>query len=131
VEGDVPALMTPLTEGEAGLRSGCLTCGPMPVALAMDTLVMVGFGQALVTRDDVVVWQEVAETNEDDCWTAQTAEYAALFDPNRDWRIVLYGALSDATYQRHGAGQWLLVKRGKGIYDDRDNHGQGDDNDDR
>jgi len=111
-------ILPPLTQAEAGLRSGCLTGGPQPIALAMDDLIMVGFGRAWVTRDGASVWEESPQTNEDDCWKAGDAEAAALADPDHDWRIVFNGALSSATYQRHGAGRWVLVERGRGFCDD-------------
>lgn len=90
--------MAPLTQDQAGLRSCCLTCGPREIELSMDALIMVGFGMARVTRDDAVVWEEVAQTNEDDRWRARDAERAALANPDHDWRIVLHAALSNATY---------------------------------
>jgi hypothetical protein len=116
--------------GRAGLRSGCPTCGRRPIELPMDAPIIVGFGFAGVTRDGVVVWSEQPDSDvgidddgdDDDAtillvnvWTVQDAENAAFSDPDHDWRVVYYGPLSEAVYQRHGIGQWLLVKRGMGF----------------
>lgn len=106
--------MPALTPGDAGLRSGCLTCGPQPCAIPMDATIAVGFGDAGVTKDGVSVWSEAADPDVD-YWTAQDAEDEALKDPDHDWRIYFYGPLSESEYQRHSAGQWVLVKKGMGF----------------
>lgn len=104
--------LQPLEHG--GLRSGCLTCGPQPIALSSDAVIAVGFGDAGVTRDGAEVWSENG-AEFDDCWTMQDAEDEALKDPDHDWRIFFYGPLSESEYQRHSAGQWVLIKKGRGF----------------
>jgi hypothetical protein len=98
-----------------GLRSGCLTCGPQPIAIGLDAVIAVGFGTAGVTRDGVEVWSEGSADDFGDCWTVQDAEDEALKDPDHDWRVFFHGPLSDATYQRHAAGQWVLIEKGLGF----------------
>lgn len=103
-----------LTEMEAGLRSGCLNCGPQPVTLPMTAWIAVGFGFAGVTRDGAAVYSEGGIPDSED-WTAQDAEDEALKDPDHDWRIVYHGPLSEAEYQRHAAGEWVLISKGMGF----------------
>ena len=104
-----------LTPEQAGFRSGCLTCGPQPIAINMDSTIAVGFGDAGITRDGTHVWSEAANHPDCELWTAQDAEDEALKDPDHDWRIYFHGPLSDAVYQRHSAGQWVLVQKGLGF----------------
>jgi hypothetical protein len=87
--------------------------------------IVVGFGFAGVTRDEAVVWAATPDSDvgiDDDgdlmllnCWTVQDAENAALSDPDHDWRVTYRGPLSEAVYQRHGAGRWMMVERGRGF----------------
>lgn len=103
-----------LAPAQAGLRSSCLTSGPHPIELAMDSPILVGFGEAGVTRDGVAIWTESPDPYAD-FWSAADAEARAAQDPDHDWRIFYLGPLSNATYQRHGAGRWVLVERGRGF----------------
>jgi hypothetical protein len=32
-----------------------------------------------------------------------------------DWRLCIYGAMTEYTYQRHGPGNWVLVGKGMGF----------------
>lgn len=109
--------LQPLTTADAGLRSGCLTCGPQPTVLAMNACIAVGFGDAGVTMDGKTVWSEAEadDEDEDSYWSAERAEQAALADPDHDWRIYYHGPLSESEYQRQGVGQWLLISKGMGV----------------
>lgn len=105
-----------LTPRQAGLRSGCLTCGPQPVTIPLTAHIAVGFGDAGVTRDGEIVWNEGAMEDVDaEPWTVNDAERAAAQDPDHDWRIYFHGALSDAVYQRHDVCTWVLVEKGQGF----------------
>lgn len=108
-----------LTAEQAGLRSGCLTCGPQPITLHMDAVIAVGFGDARVTRDGELVWSEHRNCDPAlewaDIWTTRQAEEAAAADPDHDWRINFEGPLSNAAYQRHAPEQWVLVEKGMGF----------------
>lgn len=106
--------LPPLTSAEAGLRSGCLTCGPQPIALGMDAVIAVGFGDAGVTRDGAAVWSET-DARDDVYWEGKDAEAAALADPEHDWRVYYHGPLSEAEYQRQGDGNWVLISKGMGF----------------
>ena len=95
---------------QPGLRSGCLTCGPQPVVIHLLAPLCVGFGSVSVTRDGAHVWD-----GDDEEMLVANAEQWASEDPDHDWRIFFFGPLSDAEYQRHGAGEWVLVKKGPGF----------------
>ena len=109
--------LAPLAPQDAGLRSGCLICGPQPILLPGDAVIAVGFGDAGVTMDGDPVWSEAAagDVDFDEYWTCQRAETAAADNPDHDWRIYFHGPLGDAEYQRHGDGQWVLVRKGLGF----------------
>lgn len=109
--------LEPIVLEQAGLKSGCLTCGPQPILLPTDEVIAVGFGDAGVTKDGSMVWSE-AESGDiefNDYWTCDHAERAAAADPDHDWRIYFHGPLSNAMYQRHATGQWVLVEKGLGF----------------
>lgn len=91
-----------------------MTCGLRPTALRPDALIAVGFGAAGVTRDGLEIWSDVG-VEIDDCRTVQDAEDEALKNPDYDWRVFFCGPLSDAEYQRRGAGHWVLIKQGPGF----------------
>lgn len=101
----------PAIEGKHG---GCLSCGPLPSYFPEDELIAVGFGYAALHRDGEPIYIEPTG-NEDDYMTGAQAEEIAASDQEHDWRIVLQGALSGRVYQRHGPGQWALVKQDMGF----------------
>lgn len=110
--------MTPLTEQEAGLRSGCLNCGPQPVLLPMTAWVAVGFGDAQVVKGDELIYSESQagfDGGDDSECVVSRFEAMAAADPDHDWRIHYYGPLSEAHYQRQGAEQWVLYEKGDGF----------------
>ena len=93
-----------------GLRSGSLTCGTQPIVIEMDAPLCVGCGCVIVTKDGSMVWG-----GDDEAVTMAQAEQWASADPDHDWRVAFDGPLNNATYQRHGAGQWVLVEKGRGF----------------
>lgn len=104
----------PAIEGKLG---GCLNCGQRPSMFPPTAFIAVGFGFAGLTKDGEVVWQEpaVEDYDDDSILTGEKAEELAVADPDHDWRIVLEGPLSGRTYQRHGPGEWALVKQNEGF----------------
>ena len=104
------------------VHQGCLNCPSIERLASMDMTIAVGFGSACVSKDGLIVYGEFMEdcrAGEEDrdpqYWTVQDAENAALKDPDHDWRIVKYAPLRDAMWQRHGPGEWALIKSGKGF----------------
>lgn len=63
-----------------------------------------------VTRDGEQVW-----SGDDEHVLVRRFERKAAQDPDHDWRIEYYGPLSDATYQRQGPKEWVLIKKGMGF----------------
>lgn len=87
----------------------CLNCPPRPQTADMEMLLHPGFGDASVTCND----EHAIAVGEDT--TVADAENAAQAAPEADWRIHIYAPLYEATYQRQGDGQWVLVERGEGF----------------
>lgn len=97
------------------VHQGCLDC-PTPTRMAADDMIIgVGFGIATVTRDGNVVYSEHEVDDDDGYWTTADAERIAVVDPDHDWRIVKNGPLHGETYQRHGAGQWVMIESNQGF----------------
>lgn len=92
--------------------SGSITCDPRPVRMPPEGVIAVGVGYAALHKDREPVWSE-GDTADD--MTGADAEALAAQDPDHDWRIVLQGPLSGRTYQRHGPGEWVLVKMNQGF----------------
>lgn len=99
----------PAIKGKFG---GCLNCGPRPDSLAMEDWIAVGFGDAALYCDGKRI---IGEEPSGECPTVKDAEEIAAKDPDHDWRIRLEAPLSDRTYQRHGPGEWNLIKQGMGF----------------
>lgn len=106
--------MPALTEKQAGLRSGCNICGPQPTTLPLEAELAVGFGACTVSKDGDGVYQEDHHSDNDPP-TLQKFEDMAKKDPDHDWRVFFYGALSETEYQRHGDGEWVLIRKGEGF----------------
>jgi hypothetical protein len=96
-----------------GGHGGCLNCGYQYEVLPMNALIAVGFGDATVTKNDEIIYDEM--TAGENLWTCQDAENAARQDPDNDWRIHLVAPLSERHYQRQGKNQWVLYDKGPGF----------------
>lgn len=96
---------------------GCLNCGYQYDVAPLDMIIAVGFGTAIVTKNGMVIYNELDECHDnwDNAWTVTKAEEEALRDPDNDWRIVLEAPLSMRVYQRHEKNTWVLVKKGMGF----------------
>lgn len=106
--------LPPLTSGQGG----CLTCPPRPIDLPMDSNPHPGFGDLILTRDGEPVRWHLADyycEHEIEHVTAQDFEDIAAGDTDHDWRLKVYGPLSEYVYQRHGEGLWVLVEKGMGF----------------
>lgn len=109
----------PAIEGGHG---GCLCCGYQHDVLPMDALIAVGFGDASVTKDGMVIWDELSVTLaaekkgiDANYWQTIDAENVAKEDPEHDWRIHLVAPLSERHYQRQGENHWVLYEKGPGF----------------
>lgn len=92
----------------------CLTGGPSPLILPLDSDIMVGFGSCTVTKDDEVIYSEDPQADVD-APKLQKFEDLAKADPDHDWQVHFYGAMSEEIYQRHGDGSWVLIEKGMGF----------------
>lgn len=92
----------------------CLCCGEQTPHLRERDLITVGFGWAGLEKDGDVVWADDVSSLEN-CMTVAQAEGLAAKEPDRDWRIVLYGPLRGSVYQRQGEMKWLLVQTSEGF----------------
>jgi len=83
--------------------------------LAMYEVISVGFGSAMLLRDNKPVWVESQNDEYTDCLTVKQAESMAAMYPECDWRIHLIGPLSEFYYQRQGNEKWVMYEKGKGF----------------
>lgn len=99
----------------------CGTCGARHDRFHFDDVVVVGFGEAYLSRDGVKVADGEAALLEQECdenarlLTGMLCELLASQDPDHDWRIVLNAPLTSHVYQRQADGFWPLVERGGGF----------------
>lgn len=100
-----------ITDKEA-LPGGCLKCPPAHAIAPMQTLIAVGFGDAHVSKDGEIVFDE---QQSDEFHELKEFEELAATDPDHDWRLVLNAPLHSREYQRHDAGKWVLIAQGEGF----------------
>lgn len=97
-------------------HGGCLNCGTRQIFFPPSGLIAVGFGYAGLHRDGEPIYTEPNEPESDDEYmTGAKAEELAAADPDHDWRIVMDEPLSGRTYQRHAAGEWVLIEQNQGF----------------
>ncbi len=102
----------PPVEGE---HNPCFNCPTIPTQAAMDKIILVGFGEATVRRNGVVVLDCERDWEEERYPTFEDAEDLAAADPGDDWRVILNGPMHGETYQRQGERVWILVERNEGF----------------
>jgi len=92
-------------------------CPPrIPQVAPMTMMIAVGFGDAIVTKDDEIIYSESQDAEGwDDFWTTQTAENEARKDPDHEWIIDMQGPLQGRTYMRVGEDNWMLIDSNKGF----------------
>lgn len=94
------------------VHQGCLN-GPRVTKIApMDMSIAVGFGDARITKDGITIFDEM---HADDFHILAEFEQMAQADPDHDWRCILDAPLRMQEYQRHGDGEWVLIKSGQGF----------------
>ena len=100
---------------------GCLNCGGGEmrrdgerILANMRTRL---YGPECVIRRDDALWFSPAY-GDGVAWadnpTLMSIEHKARNEPNHDWRFAFRAALRDATYQRQGRNEWVLVESGDG-----------------
>lgn len=94
--------------------AGCLNCGRAHDLFPLSGRVAVGFGDAHVSKDGVVIWRE-GNQEWGELPTLRKFENMAAKDPNHDWRAVLNGPMHGETYQRQAPKEWVLVERNQGF----------------
>lgn len=97
-----------------GRVNPCLNCPPIIRLLELQRHIAVGFGDAHLECEGVVLWQEEQDEFKD-CLTVAEAEAMAQQWPECDWRIVMHGPMHGETYQRQGTGKWVLVESNGGF----------------
>lgn len=93
---------------------GCGVCGRLINKLPMGKEIAIGSGGAYVSKDDQVIYEE-QHCDDAVVWTVHDAENEALKDPEHDWRIVFDSPFYFREYQRHGAGEWMLIEEKEGF----------------
>lgn len=83
--------------------------------LGLGEYIAVGFGSAMLMRDNKPVWVETPDYEYLECLTVKQADTMAAMYPECDWQIHLIGPLSEFYYQYQGKGEWVLYKSGKGF----------------
>jgi hypothetical protein len=85
------------------------------VLLSLDARIGAGFGVAKLLRDGEVVWEDNIHMAWEELKTVAEAESMAAADPEHDWRVLMYGPLSGATWQRQDVERWVLVETNQGF----------------
>ena len=93
--------------------SGCLNCPPKPENMPVETdLHDLIYGMISIKRGRTTVWSD--DMHDPTPHPLSEFEAMATSDPERDWRLILWGPLSGQEYQRQD-GEWVLVKTNQGF----------------
>lgn len=95
------------------IQQGCLNCEPVKQIADLEMIIAIGFGSAMVTKDDQVIWMENYKTEK--FYPLKVFERIASRDPDHDWRVILEGPLRGRTYQRHNDKEWVLIDSNQGF----------------
>ena len=101
-----------------GGENPCPRCPPIPTQAPMAKVIFVGFGEAEIKRDGMVVLDCEKFGHENDWENFKTfadAEEMAAADPDHSWLVRLYAPLHGETYERQGPGVWLCIRRNDGF----------------
>lgn len=83
------------------IHIGCLNCSTAQRIASLDTIICVGFGSAYVTCDGYNFYDgEDDFKNDKEPKTIREIETIASSEPEKDWRVVMYGPMHGETYQR-------------------------------
>ncbi len=96
-------------------RVGCLCCGSdIETHLAMDTVLCMGFGGWMITKDDNLFYMADPNSEWDECKRLEEIEKVAKRNTKSDWRAVCDTPLHGEVYQRQ-RGKWVLVEENPGF----------------
>ncbi len=102
-----------------GGSNPCPHCPTIPTQALMGKMICVGFGEASICRDGVVVLDASRAFDTAGSWeeipTFADAERMAADDPAHDWTVILNGPLHGETYQRQREAVWICVERNEGF----------------
>ena len=93
----------------------CLHCPDPEIVAPLDMVIAVGFGNAMVTKDGKLIWDEQQAGDHGTYWDVKKAEKVARKDPDHDWRIHKHGPLHGEVYQRHGNNKWVCIEQDGGF----------------
>lgn len=101
---------------------GCLTCGAgemrgtkEKIIASLRTKIYQGYGGWHITRDGKTVYSGDPDVEWKSYPSLMTFENMARKNPDHDWRAECFLALREATYQRQGKNEWVLVSSGDGF----------------
>jgi hypothetical protein len=98
---------------EGPICQGCLNCPPVERIAPLSMIVAVGFGSAMVTCGNKVVFIE--RPDDEEFHTLQEFEDMALQNPNHRWQVSLQAPLRGRTYERQAPGKWVLIESNEGF----------------
>ncbi|MBU4009703.1 MAG: hypothetical protein KJ882_02960 [Proteobacteria bacterium] len=93
----------------------CHFCGGQHTILPIEETIAVGFGNALLTKNNECIYSEMDANSCSDYMTVSQAEDLAVTDPKHDWRIHLIAPFCELHYQRQGERHWVLYAKGAGF----------------
>ena len=105
----------PPLKGE-DIHVGCLNCSTAAKKAPMNMLIAVGFGSALVFRDNEIFYDGESDYQKTGkCKSLQDIENEAKNDPDHDWCLEKYGPLHGETFQRQGDEEWVCIESNPGF----------------
>ena len=103
---------TKLPPYKGQIYQGCLNCPPVLQKAKMNMLVGVGFGYAVIKKNDEIIFRE---EEDDNLPILMKFELMARKAPDFDWRCLLEAPLRSREYQRQGKNNWILIDSGQGF----------------
>ena len=101
---------------------GCLNCGGGEmkrghgkITANLRTRIYNGCGGWTITKNKKIVYAPHGDLEYNEYPTLMKFENMARKDPYNDWRAECMLPLRDATYQRRGKNEWVLIKFGRGF----------------
>ena len=80
----------------------------------LNMFIVVGMGDAIIKRNDEIIFQETSEMNENDIPQLKKFDEMAEELPGK-WICILYSPLSNHTFERQSKGKWICIESGQGF----------------